>query len=90
MTCLFFRISLNLRMEKIKLIWDFRGPNGKNTATHHEKHLKEFFKIENKKMFQSGTEALNELHHLAYVIILKKDLNEIKLTLKPHRGEIVD
>ena len=90
MTCLFFRISLNLRMEKIKLIWDFRGPNGKNTATHHEKHLKEFFKIENKKMFQSGTEALNELHHLAYVIILKKDLNEIKLILKPHRGEIVD
>ena len=90
MTCLFFRISLNLRMEKIKLIWDFRGPHGKNTATHHEKHLKEFFKIENKKMFQSGTEALNELHHLAYVIILKKDLNEIKLTLKPHRGEIVD
>ena len=90
MTCLFFRISLNLRMEKIKLIWDFRGPNGKNTATHHEKHLKEFFEIENKKMFQSGTEALNELHHLAYVIILKKDLNEIKLTLKPHRGEIVD
>ena len=90
MTCLFFRISLNLRMEKIKLIWDFRGPHGKNTATHHEKHLNEFFKIENKKMFQSGTEALNELHHLAYVIILKKDLNEIKLTLKPHRGEIVD
>ena len=90
MTCLFFRISLNLRMEKIKLIWDFRGPNGKNTATHHEKHLKEFFKIENKKMFQSGTEALNELHHLAYIIILKKDLDEIKLMLKPHRGEIVD
>ena len=90
MTCLFFRISLNLRMEKIKLIWDFRGPNGKNTATHHEKHLKEFFKIENKKMFQSGTESLNESHHLAYVIILKKDLDEIKLILKPQRGEIVD
>ena len=90
MICLFFIISLNLRMVKIKLIWDFRGPNGKNTATHHEKHLKEFFKIENKKMFQSGTEALNELHHLAYIIILKKDLDEIKLMLKPHRGEIVD
>ena len=90
MICLFFIISLNLRMEKIKLIWDFRGSNGKNTATHHEKHLKEFFKIENKKMFQSGTEALNELHHLAYIIILKKDLDEIKLMLKPHRGEIVD
>ena len=30
-------------MEKIKLIWDFRGHDGKNTAIHHEKHLKEFF-----------------------------------------------
>ena len=89
MICLFFIISLNLKMEKIKLIWDFRGPHGKNTAIHHEKHLKEFFKIENEKMIQSGTEALNELHHLAYVIILKKDLNEIKLKLKPNRGEIV-
>ena len=77
-------------MEKIKLIWDFRGPHGKNTAIHHEKHLKEFFEIENKKLFESGTESLNEVHHLAYTIILKKDLNEIKLILKPNRGEIVD
>ena len=77
-------------MEKIKLIWDFRGPDGKNIATHHEKHLKEFFEIENKKLFESGTESLNEVHHLAYTIISKKDLNEIKLTLKPNRGEIVD
>ena len=53
MICLFFIIILNLRMEKIKLIWDFRGPHGKNTATHHEKHLKEFFEIENKKLFKS-------------------------------------
>jgi len=77
-------------MEKIKLIWDFRGPHGKNTAIHHEKHLKEFFEIENKKLFESGTESLNELHHLVYTVILKKDLNEIKLILKPNRGEVVD
>ena len=77
-------------MEKIKLIWDFRGPHGKNIAIHHEKHLKEFFRIENKKLLESGTESLNELHHLAYTVILKSDLDEIKLMLKPNRGEIVD
>tara|TARA_Y100001935_G_C17145784_1_gene427902 strand:+ start:519 stop:758 length:240 start_codon:yes stop_codon:yes gene_type:complete len=77
-------------MEKIKLIWDFRGPHGKNIAIHHEKHLKEFFRIENKKLLESGTESLNELHHLAYAVILKSDLDEIKLMLKPNRGEIVD
>ena len=77
-------------MEKIKLIWDFRGPNGKNTAIHHEKHLKEFFEIENKQLFESGYETLNELHHIAFIIILREDLNEIKLKLRPNRGEIID
>ena len=77
-------------MGKIKLIWDFRGPNGNNTAIHHEKHLKEFFEIENKQLFESGCETLNELHHLAYIIILREDLDEIKLKLRPNRGEIID
>lgn len=77
-------------MEKIKLIWDFNGPFGKNTAIHHEKHLKEFFKIENKKLIESGTEDLSELHHLAYAIILKEDLDEIKSILKPNRGQIAN
>ena len=77
-------------MEKIKLIWDFTGPNGENTAIHHEKHLKEFFEIENKQLFESGCETLNELHHLAYIIILREDLDEIKLKLRPNRGEMID
>lgn len=77
-------------MEKIKLIWDFRGPNGKNTAIHHEKHLKEYFKIEKKILIQSGTENLNDMHSLAYAIIEKRDLNEIKKKLKPNRGKILE
>ena len=77
-------------MEKIKLIWDFTGPNGKNTAIHHEKHLKEFFEIENKQLFESGYENLNELHHIAYIVILREDLDEIKLKLRPNRGEIFE
>ena len=77
-------------MEKIKLIWDVRGHDGKNTAIHHEKHLKEFFEIENKQLFESGCETLSELHHLAYIIILRDDLDEIKLKLRPNRGEMID
>ena len=77
-------------MEQIKLIWDFRGHDGENTAIHHEKHLKEFFEIENKQLFESGCETLNELHHLAYIIILREDLDEIKLKLRPNRGEMID
>ena len=77
-------------MEKIKLMWDFRGHDGKNTAIHQEKHLKEFFEIENKQLFESGYETLNELHHIAFIIILREDLNEIKLKLRPNRGEIFE
>jgi hypothetical protein len=74
-------------MERIKLIWDFRGPNGKRTAIHHEKHLKEFFEIEKKKLFDSGTESLNEMHHITYAIIEKENLHELKKILKPNRGK---
>tara|TARA_B100001175_G_C19411526_1_gene591403 strand:- start:22 stop:324 length:303 start_codon:yes stop_codon:yes gene_type:complete len=81
-------INFSFLMEKIKLIWDFRGPNGKNTAIHHEKHLKEYFQIEKKKLIESGSETLNEMHCIAYAIIDKKDLNEIKKVLKPNRGRI--
>lgn len=77
-------------MKKIKLIWDFRGPDGINTAIHHEKHLKEFFKIEKKNLIESGIETLNEFHHLAYAIIMEDNLEEIKLTLKPNRGQIAN
>ena len=41
-------------MNKIKIIWDFRGPVSQKIADHHEKHLQEFFKKENKKLYESG------------------------------------
>ena len=75
-------------MGKIKIIWDFRGPNRKNTAIHHEKHIKEFFEMEKKTLINSGVETLNEFHHTAFAVILKTDLEQIKLALKPNRGQI--
>ena len=33
-------------MEKIKLIWNFRGPDAAKIAEHHEIHLKEYIQIE--------------------------------------------
>ena len=77
-------------MDRIKLIWDFWGPNSKNTAIHHEIHLKEFYKIKKKELIHSGTELINDSHCIAFAIIPKNDLNEIKLILKPNRGEISD
>ena len=77
-------------MEKTKLIWDFRGPYGKNTAIHYEKHLREFLKLRKINLIKSGIETVNEFHYLAYVIILKENLDKVKLVLKPNRVEILN
>tara|TARA_B100000579_G_C22090255_1_gene514153 strand:+ start:233 stop:466 length:234 start_codon:yes stop_codon:yes gene_type:complete len=76
-------------MKKTKLIWDFRGPYGKNTAIHYEKHLREFFIVKKIKLIKSGIEVINESHHSSYVIILNKNLDKVKLILKPNRVEIL-
>ena len=77
-------------MKKIKLIWDFRGPISQKTAKHHLKHLVEFFKIENKKLFESGMKSLSEIHNYTYAIVLKEDLEFFKAALKPHRGQNIE
>ena len=33
------------QLEKIKLIWDFRGPVAEKTAQHHLKHLHQIQRI---------------------------------------------
>ena len=44
--CIFYPIhKLNYHMEKIKLIWDFRGPACSRTAAHFKIHLIEFFEF---------------------------------------------
>tara|TARA_S200000501_G_scaffold377560_1_gene436404 strand:+ start:4219 stop:4443 length:225 start_codon:yes stop_codon:yes gene_type:complete len=73
-------------MQKIKLLWDFRGPNAKKIANHH---LKDFFKVSDKKLFESGIKKENEFHHFSFVVILNKDLESVKLNLKPNRGQKV-
>ena len=74
-------------MKKTKLIWDFRGPYGKNTAIHYEKHLREFFIVKKIKIIKSGIEVINEFHHSSYVIILNENLETIRSKLKPNREE---
>ena len=41
-------------MDKTKLIWDFRGSYGKNTAIHYEKHLREFLKLRKINLIKSS------------------------------------
>jgi hypothetical protein len=74
----------------IKLIWDFRGEDGFETAKHHEIHLKEFAAKENIPVVNSGTEKLQELHSLAFITVSEPFMKIVRDALIPHRGEIAD
>ena len=45
-------------MEKIKLIWDFRGPASPHTAAHFKIHLLEFFASEKLLLIESCIHGL--------------------------------
>lgn len=77
-----------LAMRKLKLIWDFKGPEGIKIAEHHAIHLNEF--IEEKKYddVHSGFEALNEFHAIAYIVVPEDEMKVFRDALKPHRGQV--
>ena len=69
---------------KIKLIWDFRGPDSLKTATHYLQHLKESPLYDPER--SSGVETVNETHCLAFLLILESEIPRFRDTLKPHRA----
>lgn len=74
---------------KIKLIWDFRGPQALPTAQHHEIHLKDF--ISAKKMEDpqiTGVEEVSEMHSLAYWVVPESKMKQYRDLLKPHRATL--
>lgn len=73
-------------MKKIKLIWDFKGPDALETAKHHCVHLKEFSQIENLKNHGVDFNTLNPMHTIAFVIVDEADMKLYRDALKPHRG----
>ncbi len=75
-------------MRKLKLIWDFRGPDAQRIAQHHEIHLKEYIKREKLNIALTGVEAVNEVHALAFMVVDENIMKPIRDALKPHRGQV--
>lgn len=73
---------------KIKLIWDFRGPDATQTAKHHTVHLKEFAAIESLAYHEVDLKELNPMLAYAFITVDEKDMIRFRDALKPHRGEI--
>ncbi|MEN8928750.1 MAG: hypothetical protein ABF242_00680 [Flavobacteriales bacterium] len=74
----------------IKLIWDFRGEDGFETAKHHEIHLKQFAEKEKIPVVESGCEKLQELHSVAFITVSEQFMKIVRDALIPHRGEIAE
>ncbi|WP_366184749.1 hypothetical protein [Flavobacterium ovatum] len=75
---------------KIKMIWDFRGPAGAKTAEHHEIHLKEYIEIEKLSLKITGFEVKNEMHAIAFMVVIDENMLQVRDALKPHRAELYE
>ncbi|MFA7444640.1 MAG: hypothetical protein WCY89_01735 [Flavobacteriaceae bacterium] len=74
--------------ERIKLIWDFRGPDALHTAEHHQIHLDEYVAMEKVPDTVSGYEQLSEFHSIAFLTVNRENMIAVRDALKPHRGEV--
>tara|TARA_R110000868_G_scaffold91812_5_gene254466 strand:+ start:8752 stop:8994 length:243 start_codon:yes stop_codon:yes gene_type:complete len=77
-------------MRKLKLIWDFHGPDAYKIAQHHEIHLKQYVQIKNLDITITGTETLSDLHALAFLVVDEPAMKPLRDALKPHRGTIYE
>ena len=76
--------------DRVKLIWDFRGPNAEAIAKHHAQHLGEYAQTENLINTIVGQEKITPMHHIAFLVVEKKMMNTLREILKPSRGQIYD
>lgn len=73
--------------KKLRLIWDFRGPDAQKTAEHHEIHLKEYIQAEKLMNNITGVETISEMYSVAYLVVDENEMIAVRDALKPHRGE---
>ncbi len=73
---------------KIKLIWDFRGPDAEQIAKHHCIHLKEFNETSSLFFEDIQSEVISEYYCMASIVVNESDMIAVRDLLKPHRGEV--
>lgn len=72
---------------RIKLIWDFHGPDAEKIAQHHVIHLNEFAEHKQLKLPVTGVESITEMHFLAFLVVDQEKMIAVRDALKPHRGQ---
>ena len=75
---------------KAKLVWSFSGEGALKTAEHHLIHLKEYSKLEKVKVLGFGTQQQTKFTAIAFIIVRKDLVNDLRKSLKPHQGFLVE
>ena len=75
---------------KAKLVWIFSGEGALKTAEHHLIHLKEYSHKEKVDVIEFGTEEQTEFIAIAFMIVAKDLVNDLRQSLKPHKGFLVE
>ena len=75
---------------KIKLLWNFRGEDAKETAKHHTIHLKEFATLEKLDFYEINISEINPMLSAAFILVDESNMKIFRDALKPHRGEIAE
>ena len=74
--------------KRIKLLWDFRGPEAAKIAEHHCIHLREYAVLEKLEGSEVDTTKVSDMYTIAYMIVEEKDMDSSREALKPHRGQV--
>ncbi|MDX1365504.1 hypothetical protein [Arenibacter latericius] len=77
-----------MKEREIKLIWDFRGEAAHKTALHHKLHLNEYCESEQLENCITGSQDINEMHSIAFLVVKESKMIAMRDALKPHRGEV--
>ena len=79
-----------MQNRKIKLIWDFRGPDAHATAERHTIHLREFALREKLAFDTAGTEQLDDHHSIAWLHAEEAQMRMIRDALRPQRAVLAE
>lgn len=74
-------------MDRIKLIWDFRGGDAAEMARHHARHLEDYAEKHRLTDSQCGVEQLSDQHSIAWMSVNPENMLDVRDALRPHRGE---
>ena len=71
---------------KIKVLWDFRGPDAAKIAEHHKLHLQEYADQKQLILMDIGLEKHSEFFTSAFITVNEADLIQVRDELKPQRA----